>query len=235
MRKKIVGFIIAGMLMLVLGLASTPARAQLTLEVMGGYYGPNLGKINEDFDQRWNDLWGHDFEFRAGMMYGLALRYDLGPRFGLRLEGYSFESKTGETYYHSWESSRGFREHYHDDDFKLTVTPIVLSGIYKFPPFYIGTGVGSFSTKLQWTGEYDEYKNRLWTDRYSLSESDNDSSTGLVLLAGFSFGGKPVFLNLEARYVVGTKAKLEVAWWDTWDTEVDLSGLQFSLLAGFKF
>lgn len=168
-------------------------------------------------------------------MYGLALGYDVGRQFGLRLEGSSYESKTGEIYHHSWEDSWGFWEHYHNDNFRLTVTPVILSGIYKFSPFYIGAGVASFSTKLKWTGEYDEHLNGFWWNSYSLSESDGDSSTGLVLLAGFSFGRQPVLLNLEARYVMGAKAKLEVIWWDTWETEVDPSGLQLSLLAGVKF
>ena len=235
MRKKIVESVIAGALVLVLGVASTPARAELSLRILGGYYSPNLRKINEDFDERWNNQWGHDFEFKAGGIYGLALGYDVAPRFELRLEGYCFESKTGETYYHSWEGSSGLWEHYHDDEFKLTVTPVIFSGIYKFSPFYMGAGVGSFSTKLQWVGEYDEYLNGSLWDSYSLGMSDIDSPPGLVLLAGFTLVDKPVSLNLEARYVMLANAKLEVDWWETWDTEVDLSGLQLSLLAGVTF
>jgi hypothetical protein len=235
MRKKIVESVIAGVLVLVLGVASTPARAQLSLAVVGGYYSPTLGKINEDFDEHWNNDWGTDFEFKAGAIHGLALGYDVGPRLEFRLEGYSFESKTGDSYYHSWEDSEGFWEHYHNDNFGLTVTPLILSGIYKLSPFYIGAGIASFSTKLKWTGEYDEYRYGFLWNSHSLRESDSDSSTGLVLLAGFSFGRQPVLLNLEARYVMGAKAKLEVIWWDTWETEVDPSGLQLSLLAGVKF
>jgi len=235
MREKIVKSVIAGVLVLFLGLVSTPARAELSLKILGGHYNLPLGRINEDFDEHWNNQWGTDFEFKAGAIYGLALGYDVGPRFEIRLEGYSFESKTGDTYYNSWEGSSGLWEHYHHDDFKLTVTPVIFSGIYKFPRFYVGIGVGSFSSKLQWVGEYDEYLNGSLSDSYTLGMSDRDSPAGLVLLAGFSFKHKPVSLNLEARYVMDTKAKLEVDWWDTWDTEVDLSGLQLSLLAGVTF
>jgi hypothetical protein len=235
MRKKIVESVIAGVLVLVLGVASTPARAELSLKILTGQYSPHLRKINEDFDEHWNNERGTDFEFKAGVIYGLALGYDVGPRFEIRLEGHYCESETGDTFYHSWQDSRGFYEHYHHDQFRLTVTPVIISGIYKFPPFYVGAGVGSFLSKLQWVGEYDEYLNGSLWHSYSLGTSDTDSPVGLVVLAGFRFGGRLVSFNLEARYVMVAKAKLEVDYWDTWDTEVDLSGLQLSLLAGVKF
>ncbi len=208
MRKKIVGFMVAGMLILVFGLASTPARAQFSLGVVGGYYGPNFGQINDDLDVV-NVVFGTDLELKAGMMYGLALGYDLPPHFGLRLEYNSFESKTSDTVLPGV-----------DLDFKLTVTPVILSLLYGFSPFYVGAGVGSFSTKLKWG---------LLVDSTAITIADSDSPTGLVLLAGYGFGGEPIFLNLEARYVVGTKAKMEDA-----GTEVDLSGVQLSLLVGLK-
>ncbi len=235
MRKRIVESSIAGVLVLALGVASTPARAELSLKILGGQYSPHLRKMNEDFDENWNNQWGTDFGFKAGAFYGLALGYDVGPRFEIRLEGHSLESKTDDTYYHSWEGSSGLWEHYHHDAFKLTVTPLIFSGIYKFSPFYVGAGVGSFSTKLRWVGEYDEYLNGSWWDSYSSGMSDRDSPAGLVLLAGVGSRGKRVSLNLEARYVMRTKAKLKVDWWETWDTEADLSGLQLSLLAGITF
>jgi len=234
MGKKTVESVIAGALVLVLGVASTPARAELSLRILGGQYSPHLRKMNEDFDEHWNNERGTDFEFKAGAVYGLALGYDVSPRLEIRLGGYSFESKTDDTYYDSWEDSSGFWEHYHHHDFKLTVTPVIISGIYKFSPFYVGAGVGSFSSKIQWVGEYDEYLNGSWWNSYSDSKSDRDSPAGLVVLAGFSFGDKPVSLSLEARYVMLAKAKLEVNE-HTWDTEADFGGLWLSLLAGVTF
>ncbi|GAH64100.1 unnamed protein product, partial [marine sediment metagenome] len=201
MRKKIIGFMVAGILFLVLGFVSTPASAELSLGVVGGYYSPNFGQVNDDLDEM-NDLFGTDLEFKAGMMYGLALGYDLPARFGLRLEYNSFESKTSDT----WSETSGLWEFREDMDLKLTVTPVILSLLYEFSPFYIGAGVGSFSTKLKVTSEWEEYFVGFLVDSGSWSESDSDSPTGLVLLAGYGFGGEPVFLNLEARYVVGTKA-----------------------------
>jgi len=208
MRKKIIGFMVAGILFLVLGFVSTPASAELSLGLVGGYYSPNFGEINDDLDE-FNDLLGTDLELKAGMMYGLALGYDLPPHFGLRLEYNNFESKTSDTVLPGV-----------DLDFKLTVTPVILSLLYGFSPFYVGAGVGSFPTKLNYG---------YLVDSTAITDSDSDSPTGLVLLAGYGFGGEPIFLNLEARYVVGTKAKLEDA-----GTEVDLSGLQLSLLVGLK-
>lgn len=212
MRKKIVGFMVAGALVLVFGLASTPARAELSLGLVGGYYSPNFGQVNDDLDEV-NDLLGTDVGFKAGMMYGLALGYDLPARFGLRLEYNSFESKTSDVLYVD-PTARV------DLEYKLTVTPISLALTYGFSPFYVGAGVGSFSTELQWG---------FLVDSVFIGVSDSDSPTGLILLAGFGFGAEPIFLNLEARYIVGTKAKLEDA-----VTEVDLSGLQLSLVAGLK-
>ena len=210
--KKIWGFIVAGTLVLALGFSSTPARGELSLGLVGGYYSPNFGQVNDDLDDL-NDLLGTDLELKGGMMYGLALGYDLPARFGLRLEYNSFESKTSDVLYADPTTQV-------DLEFKLTVTPLLLALTYGFSPFYVGAGVGSFSTKYQ----YD-----LLVDTLDISESDSDTPTGLILLAGFGFGDEPIFLNLEARYVVGTKAKLEDA-----DTEVDLSGLQVSVLAGLK-
>jgi len=225
MRKKIVGFMVAGVLVLGLGFISTPARAELSLGVVGGYYSPNFGQVNDDLEEINTEL-GTDLEFKAGMMYGLALGYDLPARFGLRLEYNSFTSKTSDT----WSETEGLWEYREDLDFKLTVTPVILSLLYGFSPFYIGAGVGSFSTKLKFTSEWEEYFEGFLVDSDSWSDSDDDSPTGFVLLAGFEFGGDSPFLDVEARYVVGTKAKLEDI-----ETEVDLSGLQLSLLGGFKF
>jgi len=206
----------------------------LSLKILGGQYSPHLRKINEDFDENWNAQWGTDFGFKAGAIYGLALECGVGPRFEIRLEGHIFESKTGDTYYDSWETSSGFWERHYHDDFKLTVTPVIFSGIYKFSPFYVGAGVGSFSSKLQWVGGYDEYLNGFWMNSRSPSKCSKDSPVGLVALAGFSFGNNPVSLNLEARYVMLAKGKLEVNC-HTWDTEADFGGLQVAVLAGVTF
>jgi len=234
MRKKIVESVAAGVLVLVLAVASAPARAEFSLKILTGQYSPHLRKMNAEFDEDRNNRWGTDFEFKAGPISGLALGVNVSPRFEIRLEGYSFESKTGDTYRESWEGSLGVLERYEHEDFKLNVISVIVSGIYKFSPFYVGVGAGSFSSKLQWVWEYDEYLNGFWMGSYSRSKSDTDSPGGLVVLAGFSLGDKPVSLNLEARYVMLAQGKLVVNC-HSWSTEADFSGLQLSLLAGVTF
>jgi len=235
MRKRGVGSVIAGVLVLVLGVALTPARAELSLKILTGQYSPHLRAVNEEFDEYWNNRWGTDFGFKAGPIYGLALGYDVGPRFKIRMEGQSFESKTSDTYRkYTWEDSLGVWEGHQHEDHKLTVIPVTVLGIYKSSPFYIGGGVGSFSSKLEWAKKYDEYLNGSWMDSRSENKSDSDSPAGVVLLTGLSFGGKPFSLNLEARYIMLAKAKLKVNC-HTWETEVDLGGLQLSVLAGGTF
>lgn len=223
MRRKIVRFVIAGILVLVFGLASTPARAKFIMDV--GYYSLGFGKINDYFAETadWRDT---DPKFESGMMYGLALEYEVNPHFQLRLEHSFFESQTSGSLWMDHGPS------YFLAVYKLTITPVILSGTYKFSPFYIGAGVGSFPIIFMYTHTKYIYTSQDLFDTSSVIGSVNDGATGLVLMAGFKFGDKPISLNLEARYVVDTKAKLELDWLDT---EVDLSGLQLGLLLGFKF
>jgi len=209
-----------------LGFVSTPARAQLSLGVVGGYYSPSFGEINDDLNDWYPSAFGADFELKAGMLYGLALDYGLPPRFTLRLEYYSFESKTSDDF---WDGSALLGTHW-EEDYKLTVNPVIFSVLYSLSPAYVGVELGSFPTKTKNDWEWEDYFLGFVVDSGSDSASVSDTPTGLVLLAGFEFGGESPFLDLEARYVVGTKAKME-----DWATEVDLSGLQLSLLAGFKF
>lgn len=204
MRKKIVGFTMAGMLVLVFGLVSTPARAEVSLGLMGGYYSPNFGKINDYLE----DYYGTDLKFKAREFYELAVGFDVTSHFGLRLEYQNFQSKT-----------RGMGTH--SDSYSwykwiLTSTPVILSGIYRATPFYMGAGIGSFPTRVEISG--------------TQIGSDRDTPVGFVVLAGLEFeGAEETFLNLEARWV-GAEADL-----DEFGTKVDLSGLQACLTTGLKF
>lgn len=230
MSKKIVGFMTAGVLVLVLGFVSTPSSAQLNLALVGGYYSPKFGEINDSFDEM-NAEFDTDLGFKAGTMYGLALGYDLGPRFGLRLEYDSFESKTSDT----WSSTEDLWEYRSGSNINLIVTPVILSLTYGFSPAYIGAGIGSFATKVKGTWTYEEYYDGSLIYSDSGTGSESDSPTGFILLAGLRFGGGSPFLNLEARYIVGTKAKFGEDAEPEDIVEADLSGLQLSLLGGFKF
>ena len=176
MRKKIVGFIIAGILVLVFGLVSTPARAEVSLGLVGGYYSPNFGEINDYLA----DYYGTDLKFEAREMYELAVGFDVTPHFRLRLEYQDFQSKTRGTETH-FDSYSWYK-------WTLTTTPLILSAIYRAIPFYMGAGVGSFPTRVEVSG--------------TQIGSDRDSPIGFVVLAGLEFmGEEETFLNLEARYV----------------------------------
>lgn len=233
-KKQMVKCLSVAVLVLVLAVVSASARAELSLMVSGGHYNPVFGEINRDFDEYWNNHWGHNLGFKSGMSYGLVLAYSM-KRFELRVGGYWFESRTGEIYDHSWSGTEGLWEHYHRDNFRLTVMPVVISGIYKFRRFYVGGGFASFCTEIEWKGEYDEYLNGSHVASYTLPYSDRDNPIGPVLLMGLSLGGSSFFCNLEAQYILDTKAELTLDWWPTYDTEVDLSGLQLSLQVGVRF
>ena len=226
MRKKVVSFLIAGVFVLILGFVSTPARSELSLGVLGGYYSPNFGKINDDLEKDFNTPYGTNLGLTGAMMYGLTLGYDLPGRFAVRLEYGSFESKTSDTV----SETEDLREQRVDIDCKVNVRPLLLFLTCGLSPFYLGAGIGSFSTEVEGTFTYERYSDGSLVDSEFETRSDSDRPSGLVLLVGFRLGAKPTFLNLEARYVGDSKAKLEDV-----ETEVDLSGLQFSLLGGLKF
>lgn len=207
-----------------LGFIATLARAELSLDVVGGYYSPSFGNINDELAE-FNGLYGTDFEFEAGTMYGLALGYDVNPHFWLRLEYNSFESKTSDD---SWAYYDSLAE-YWDEEFKLTVTPVILSGIYQFSPFYVGAGIGSFATKFKYTYTVEEYQDEILVDSSSGSYSESDSPIGVLVLGGLEYSSQGFFGELEARYLVA-KAELERR-----DAKVDWGGFQVCVRAWFKF
>lgn len=219
MRKKIAGFMIAGMLVLILGFTSTPARAELSLGVVGGYYSPNFGWINDYYFDSFNDWRGTYFKFKPAMMYSLALGYDVTPHFRLRLEYTSFKSETSDDF---WDYSALPWATYYDSDFKLTVTPVILSGTYRFSPFYIGGGVGSFSTEFKDAYVYEDYLDETSIKRGSRSYSANDTPLGVLFLGGFEYSGQGFSGTLEARYVV---AEADLTDW-LQDAKADLGGFQ---------
>jgi len=257
MRKKIVGFMIAGVLVLVLGFISTPARAEMNLGLGGYYYAPGFGEINDTLGDV-NDYYGTDLEFKGGGMYGLWVGWDITPRFGLRAEYDSFRSETSGTgdhldiYYWFSDYWRDYYLWYYETletKITLTITPIIFSGIYRFPPFFVGGGMCLIPTKAEASGIltedyyydyydywYGEWYGPYWLEGYSydLTESDSDSPIGPVVLGGVELVGgenKGAFLNVEVRYI-SAEANLSV---DGVDTKVDLSGFQAGVSGGFEF
>lgn len=255
MRKKIVGFMIAGVLVLVLGFISTPARAEIRLYLGGYYYAPGFGEINDNLRDV-NDYYGTDLEFKAGGMYGLGVEWDATPRIRLRAEYNSFRSQTSGTgdhldiyYWYStyWRDYYLWYDETLDTEMTLTTTPIIVSGIYRFPPFFVGGGMCFIPTTAEvsgtWTEDiyydyydywYGQWYGPYWLEGYwsDLTDSDSDSPIGFTVLGGVELVGgenKGPFLNVEVRYV-SAEANL-----DKLGTKVDLGGFQVGVRGGFEF
>jgi len=212
-RKKI-GVIGVAALISVLIFGVVPAQAGLlNVGGMAGYYNPNFGEVNDEY------LEGFSKKFEGGLTYGLALSYDISPNIRIRGEYNTFTSKASDD---TLSPIMTFEE-------KLTVTPIILSGIYRISPNvplcpYIGAGVGSFSTKME---------ERIEFLGIPVPYEDEDSPIGFQVLGGVEFGGGNFSLAAEARYIVA-KAELnsdEAAFY----TNVDLGGLFVGLIASIKF
>lgn len=255
MRKKIVGFMIAGVLVLALGFISTPARAELKIYLGGYYYIPGFGEINDDLGDV-NDYYGTELEFKAGgILYGGGVEWDVTPRFRLRAEYDFFRSETSGTgdhldinYWYSttWYDYYLWFEETLDTKITLTTTPIIFSGVYSFPPFFVGGGMCYIPTKYEVSGTltediyydyYDwwwgEWYGPYWLEGYSydLTDSDSDSAIGPMVLGGLEIlgGNNGAFLNVEGRYFIA-EANL-----DKFGTKVDLSGFQVGVRGGFEF
>lgn len=257
MRKKIVGFMIAGVLVLVLGFISTPARAEINLGLGGYYYAPGFGEINDTLGDV-NDYYGTGLEFKPGGMYGLELGWNVTDRFTLRLGYNSFKSQTSGTGDHLdinyWYSDYwcDYYLWYYETlatNITLTITPIIFSGIYRFPPFFVGGGMCLIPTTCEgsgtWTEDYYyEYYDWWWGEWYGpywlegywgdYLESDSDSAIGPVVLGGVQLVGgenKGAFLNAEVSYIMA-EANLSI---DGIDAKVDLSGWKAGVSGGFEF
>jgi len=202
----------------------------------GGSIGtsPPVDTLNEYLSQKFPSeahAPGSKFEFNPGMTTGVWVGRRVSSRFGVRVELGSFSSKTSGTLYDDYVDDWGHLwEQYIDKNWKLTVRPVIFFGTLKLSPAYVGMGVGVFPTKLKVDWEREEYVDGFLWDTAPGSDSESDSPTGLVLLAGFQFGGTRTSLNLEVRYIFGAKAKLK-----DFGAEVDLSGFQLVGGAGFKF
>lgn len=219
MKKKIVSSLIPGILALALGFVSTPARSELSLGLVGGYYSPHFGEVNDELDEL-NDAYDTDFGFKSGLMYGLALGYDVNPNFRLRIEYNSFGSKTSDDYWTPWFYYNSTV--YHDIDLSLIVTPLILSGIYKFSPFYMGVGLGSFSITMKATWENEFYRDGILDHIWADSHSENYSPVGTLALGGFEYTSEGFSAQFEARYVI---AEVELEEGPLY-TSVDLGGFQ---------
>ncbi|MEA1965188.1 MAG: porin family protein [Candidatus Aerophobetes bacterium] len=218
-KMKLVG-IMALVSILIFGIA--PAQASLGVGLSGGYFSPNYGEVNDEFIGI-NEVLGTDLGFESGFAWGLNLNYDFNPNWRMRGEYVDFSSKTSEPFL--IDGFIGFA------DFKLNLSALTLSGIYRFFPEktfspYIGVGVGSFST---------EYEGEITVGPISFRASDNASPIGFRLLVGAEHKtGENVSILGELRYI-SAKAEDLLEGEGIKGIDVDWSGPSFGLGIAYRF
>ncbi len=220
MKKKLVGFLGTGALVLVFGLLLGSAQAAFNFGGLVGWYNPNFSELNDYLDSSVSPHWGIDLEFEGRVMYGVAVEYEITPNFKLRGEWNSFNADT---------SDRGGRGHFgYSAEYKLNVNAYTLSGIYTMSParpvfIYVGAGVGEIMTKFQWE-EIELYTGSPWL---ASTGSETEGLMGFQVLSGVGFQTGALLLWGEARYV---SAQVEMKNFQSHDGSVsgitiDLSGL----------
>lgn len=173
---------------------------------------------------------GSKFNTNRAIGIGATLEMPVSSRITLGLGINTYGLQTSGTLYDYYVDDWGFLwEQYIDKNWELRVRPVIFFGTIRLSPAYVGMGVGIFPTWFKVDWEREVYVDGILVDTASGSGSDRDSPIGLVLLIGYQVGGKRIFFNLEASYIVGAKANLE-----DFGTEVALGGLQVSLRAGLK-
>ena len=205
MKKKVVGFLVAGALVCAFSLVSGPARAALNFGGLVGWYNPTYGEVNEDLEGL-NQRFGTSWELGSGLAYGLNLNYALSPNWRIRGEYFAFSSKTSDSY------SGVIHGHDVDIDYeiKASLGALILSGIYRFSPDkafspYAGVGIGSFSTELKTeaTGEGSYYWHyQDWEGNVNTSQSDKAAPIGFQFLGGVEYKiGENLSILGELRYI----------------------------------
>ncbi|MEA1965490.1 MAG: outer membrane beta-barrel protein [Candidatus Aerophobetes bacterium] len=234
MRRR-VGVIGIVALVSVLIFGVVPAQAELSVGGMAGYYNPEFGEVNDRLEE-FNKRTGTDLKFKGGLAYGLTLSYDISPNLRIRGEYNTFTSKTSDSYTDSYYDCLGdlWEDEYNYEE-KLAITPIVLSGIYRFSPDsrlcpYVGAGIGSFPTKYSYDAERKKYCEGYLDDTDTWSGSDEDSPIGFQVLGGVEFGGKKFSLAAEVRYITAKATSITETKFD-----VDLGGFFAGLVASIKF
>lgn len=249
--KKVCIFVI--LVLFLVGLGTVPALAEennWSFGVTGGWYSPSYGEVNDDLDEI-NDYWETDLGLDSGPILGLTASYQFTPNFQLRLEIAKFQSETSDTgtlsggywyywWYYSWEENLDF-------DGELTVTPVILSGIYRFPSAgslqpYIGAGIGQFTTegKASAKYEYSEYLDgyQIYHVEWPIEDEDTDKPIGIQLLGGIEGElSENIDFGIEAKYIIA-EAELEstkLRWFGRKETEVDLGGLMLTGSLLIKF
>jgi len=215
-----------------------PAWGDLSIGGVAGYYNPKFGEINSRYLRNLTDAWGYTMglELEGNFTSGIRVDYDISPNIFIRGEYDNFISKKSGTWYIEIYSqgSTIYKNEYNLIE-KLTTTPIILSGIYKFSPeksrySYAGVGVCLFSTKFTESLEIKKYRSGNLVNVFPFhSISDNGRSIGYQALAGMKFKMKEYSLSGEIRYIVA-KAEMRKFY-----NTVDLGGFFIGMSVSTNF
>ena len=230
MKKKLVGFLGTGALVLVFGLLLGSAQAALNFGGLVGWYNPNFSELNDYLDSSAPPEWGIDLEFGGKMLHSIAVEYEITPNFKFRGEWNNFNAGT---------SDRGGRGMFgYRAEYKLNVNAYTFSGIYTASPPrpvfpYIGAGLGQFMTKFQWE-ETESYTGTPWLNS---TGSETEGLMGFQVLSGVGFQTGTLLLWGEARYI---SAEVEIKNFQSHDRSVsgitiDLSGLFLNVGTVIRF
>ena len=244
MKKKIVGFLVAGALICAFSPFSGSAQAALNFGGLVGWCNPTYGKVNDDLEPL-NERFGTSWKLESGLAYGLNLGYNLGPNWAIRGEYFSFSSKTSDSY----SGLVGGHDVDIDYEIKASLGALILSGIYTFSPDkafcpYAGVGIGLFSTELKTKARgdgsyYDHYEE--WAGNVNKSQSDSASPIGFQLLGGAEYKvGENLSVIGEIRYISAKAEELfkgEPPEYNPYSTgeDIDWSGLSLGLGITYAF
>jgi len=215
LRKR---FKVTTILAMVVGifLLVSPAEASFWVKGMGFHYSPDYGDLGDGLEKR-IPYYETPKELEPGTGATFSAGWDFSENWGIRLDTFSF---TGVADYHHLRLVDTFL-------FETSTSPILLSVVYRIPSRgklhpYLGTGMGSFPSKLTITSNIHE------------GAHYTDSPTGFQVLAGAEFrlrGG--LFFSSELRYL---SAKAEYPGYRCIESgSTDWSGVFISLGLGYRF
>ena len=156
-----------------------------------GRYSRNFGEL-KDYLVLSSTFWGADLDFEGEEMRGLIVEYAITRNFKLRGEWSTSNTQISVKDGHGWTAYKA--------KYNLNVNASTVSGIYTFTPekalsYYIGAGLGQFTTEFQWD---ETISIRASPALWSRGE-ETERPILFQILAGFTLGTGPVTLQVEVH------------------------------------
>ena len=229
-RKTLLGTI--GVVMCIGLFLTLPVEAFRPPGLSSGKYSPQFGRMNELIAEV-NQLWGTDFEFQGGRIYGIYVERLISVNWKSRAEVLFFQSGIGGKVTLTGYPEPGYRKEI-DGNLNLTLIPCVLNWIYKILPAssicpYLGLGGGIFITMLNVYSQEQTYLGEALVDEYSGKQTMSTASGGFQGLVGLQCSlGKGRVLLLEASYL-SSKANFKEPLGELEEPGVDWSGICYKV------